>query len=119
MNPVKGVLDEEIAHRLAVRPIEVEGVSPGGAVLLRDVPGSVNAGVVAVGSKVVVDNVEKDREVQPMSGIDEAAQIVRRPVTACRGEQTDAVITPAALSGEVAQRHQLDGADAETFEVRQ
>ena len=52
-------------------------------------------------------------------GIDEASEPFGAAVGAVRRGQVDAVVAPAALAGEVGDRHQLDRVDAELRELGQ
>ena len=67
----------------------------------------------ALGSEVVVDDVEHDRRGRAGAPRRRAAQIVGPAVCARRRVQADAVVSPVAHAGEICDRHQLDRRDAE------
>ena len=71
----------------------------------------------ALGPEVVVHDVEDDGDAEPMSGIDEGAQIVGPAVVSRRRVEADAVVAPVAGAGELRDRHQLDGRDAEIVQL--
>jgi hypothetical protein len=119
VQPVEGVLDEEVAYRGALVAVEVHRLAPGGAVPPRPVVRAEGAGVVAVGAEVVVDHVEQHRQAVAVGGVHQAAQVVGPAVAAGRGERADAVVAPVPPPGEVAQRHQLDGVDPQVGQLGQ
>ena len=57
-----GILKDELAHPLAVRSVVVDGVAPGRLVPVGEVVLTESAPVGAVGSEMVVDDVEDDPE---------------------------------------------------------
>jgi hypothetical protein len=79
LDPVRGVRRHELTNRRGV-VVEVDRLSPFGRVPRREVSGRVPAEVVAVGSEVVVDDVEDDAETEAMGAIDESAEVVGRAV---------------------------------------
>ncbi len=80
VHPMQRVFDEELAHGFAVLAIEVHACAPRCVVALgrevRAVP--VDAG--AIGTEVVIDDVENDGEAMGVSGVDEPSQVVWRSV---------------------------------------
>src|SRR5436305_723667 len=68
---------------------------------------------------MVVDDIEQYGEAAAVGGVDEAAQVVGPAVAAGRSVEADPVVTPAATTGEVGQRHQPDGVDAEVGQLSQ
>src|ERR1700722_3874258 len=93
LDPVEGVLDEEPAHGVAVRPIEVDRFSPGRLVPRSEI-GTEGAQVVSFRPEVVVDNVERDRQSASMGRVDESLQASRSSVAVLCGERIYAVIAP-------------------------
>ena len=100
----------------AASVFEVDGVAPGRVVGAGEVRAEFSE-VVAVGSEVVVDDVEEDGEAALMSGVDEALESIGRAVGLVRGEEVDAVVAPALHAGEGVDGHQLDVSDAESREI--
>ena len=68
--PVKSVLDEEVPHLIAVGIIEVEGASPGSAILLCEV-GAEFTQVVSLRTQMVVDHIKDHGQATSMAGINQ------------------------------------------------
>jgi hypothetical protein len=113
LEPVERVVDEEPAHRAG----EVDRGAPRRrAAPLEELRG-VEVQVVAVGPEMVVDHVEQHHQAPGVRRIDQALEVRGRAVARVRRERQHAVVAPAALAGEVADRHQLERGDAEVGEV--
>jgi hypothetical protein len=113
VDPVQSIFEEEVAHHVAVRAVEVHGVAPWCLMAARKVVRAEAAEVVAVGAEVVVDDVENHAEPHLMRGIHQAAEVVGRAIAARRREQGDAIVAPVARPGKVGDRHQLERRDPE------
>ena len=116
LDPVAGVLDEELARGGGVVPVEVDGVAPFVLVAVGEVTGRKTAQVVFVGSDVVVDHVQDHADADGVRGGHETAEIVRPTVKAVRRPEIDAIVTPAEPTRGVRQRHELDERDAQLAE---
>ena len=92
VDPVPGVLDEKLPRRR--RPLEVERLAPVVGVAIGEVVGREVGEIVAVGTEVVVDDVENDGQSESVRPIDEAAQIVGRSIQPRRRVKVDAVVSP-------------------------
>ncbi len=68
---------------------------------------------------MVEDHIEKNRQAVTMGFVHQAPEIIGPAVTAGRGEQIHAVITPIALAGKIGKRHQLDRGHTELREFFQ
>ena len=79
--------------------------------------GRVGAEVVSVRAEVIVDDVEEHHQPALMGGVDQRLQRVRRSIGALGREGQHAVVAPVAGAGKIADRHQLDGSDAEPGEA--
>src|SRR5438552_7958187 len=64
-------------------------------------------------TEVVVDDVEDHREPTLVTRTDECAKGLRPAVGVLRGVGEDAVVPPVAGAGELRDRHQLEGGEAE------
>ncbi len=114
--PHQGVVDEEAAHGVTVRAVEVHRVAPRGVVAVGEIRPELRE-VVAVRAEVVVDHVQQHRNAPAVTGIDQAFQAFGPSVGVVRGIQVDPVVAPAALAGELRHRHQLQVSDAEFGQV--
>ena len=115
-HPHERVVDHEAPHLVAARAVEVQRRAPVRAVTLREVWPELGE-VVPCRPEVVVHDVEHHAETARVARIDEAFQAFWPAVLVMRRVQVDAVVTPAALAGELDHRHQLDRVDAERDEV--
>ncbi len=108
--PLDRVVDEVPAHRVAARPVEVERRAPRSAVPVGEVR-SVLRKDVALGTQVVVDDVEYDGEAARVGGVDQSPEPVGAAVArlGCVGEH--AVVAPVARPGELGDGHELDRRD--------
>src|SRR5947209_11119374 len=97
-NPVFDIAGKELANWLTVFPIEVDRVTPFRAALPVEIIIGVLRQVVAVGAKVVIDDVEYHSHFQTVGVIDEAAEVVRTAVMRVRSIQIDSVIAPAEIA---------------------
>src|SRR5262249_3425506 len=62
--------------------------------------------------------VENDAEPGLMTRVDKQLEVLRRPVSARRREETQYLIAPGAGEGVLHHRHQLDVSEPETLHVR-
>ena len=118
-HPVCRVLQDELAHPLAVRSVVVDGVAPRRLVTVGEIVLAERPPVGAVRSEVVVDDVEDDPQTEAMRFVDEAAQVLGPAIGAGRRPPIDAVIAPVPAAGEVGNRHQLDRGDPEPAQLGQ
>src|SRR6516165_10191750 len=116
-DPVDWVLSKKASYGTSLSTIEIECRSPGGFVGRIKVPLGIHAHVVAVGSEVVVNHVQKDRQTGLMCGVHKFAQVLRRAVNARGRIDRDTVVTPVPVSREVRDRHQFNGSDPDLFEM--
>ncbi len=116
--PHEGVVKEEAAHLVALRPVQVHCISPGGLILRGEV-GAEPSQVVPLRSEVVVNHVQNYGDAAAVAGVDQALQAVGAAVHFMRGKEIHAVVAPAAPSGEGAHRHELQVGNPEIGEVTQ
>src|SRR5690606_14711158 len=95
LEPVERVFDQKTAHLEAARPVEVQRITPGSAISIREVR-PVHGEVVPVRPEVVVNDVEQHGEPARVARIDEALEARRTAVGVVRRIQIDAVVAPAA-----------------------
>jgi hypothetical protein len=119
LDPVAGVGEKERAHGPAVRAVEVERLAPLRLVAVGEVVVRVLGEVVAVRAEVVVHDVEDHGQAIGVRVIHEPPRVVGRSVEARGREEVDAVVAPAELPGEIADRHDLDDGDPDLGQVAQ
>src|SRR4026209_1609630 len=99
VDPVCRVGQKEFPHRTRVLAIEIDRLAP----LVRVAVGEVLLGklleVVAIGSEMVVDDVEDHAQTEPVGAVDEAAKVVRLAVEPRGREQVYAIVAPAEAAG--------------------
>src|SRR5215813_1213970 len=117
VDPVLRVGEEEVPHRSSMLTVEVDRVSPLVGVAIGEVVLRELFEIVAVRSEMVVDDVENDADPDAVSLIDEAPEVVGRPVESRRREEIHAVITPAEAAGKVGDRHELDHGDSDARQL--
>ena len=110
--PAAGVVDDETPHHRAVRAIKVHRLAPARFVAVRRVVARELLEEVAVGSEMVVDDVEDDADASRVRGVYESPESVRAAVYVRRREQVHAVVAPVAPAGELGDGHQLDRRNA-------
>ena len=117
LDPVERVLDDELAHRLAVLAVVIDGVAPGRLVALGEEARGVGGEVVPVGTKVIIDHVEEDHQPALVGGLDQRLEILRAAIAGIGRVGQDAVIAPVPPAGEIGDRHDLERGDAEPRQV--
>src|SRR5690349_3522752 len=118
LEPIKGIAYKQVTHFIAVGTIEIQGCSPWRLVMLGEI-GSVLAQIVALRSKVVVNDVQSNGQPARMRLVHEALQILRLAVAVLNRKRIRAVITPVPCSGELGDRHNFDGGHTERSELIQ
>src|SRR4051794_15830354 len=115
-DPILRVGKIELAHP---RRFEIDGLAP----ICGELSGEILIGelfqVVAIGSEMVVNDIENGSDAEGVCLVDKAAKIVRSAVKPGRCEQVDAVVAPTPSAREVSDRHDLEGRDAGRGEIPQ
>ncbi|EXF46710.1 hypothetical protein BAY1663_00874 [Pseudomonas sp. BAY1663] len=114
--PHQRVIDEEVPYFAAA---EVDGIAPGGLLVMPEEVPSVAPQVVAVRAEVVVDHIEKHHQAQAVGRVDQVLELFRAAVGGFRRVGQDAVVAPVAVAGKFGDRHQFDGGDAQLDEPGQ
>jgi hypothetical protein len=117
VDPVQRVLNQQPSHDIAAGVIQVHGAAPGGLVLRGEKARTQLGQIGALGSEMVVDDVDEHGEAGIVSRVDQRPQVIGAAVRARGSKQRDAVIPPVAIAGEIGQRHQLDRGDPEIAQV--
>src|SRR5579871_4295887 len=101
VDPIAGVRNEEFAYRSRIGVVKIDGVAPFVLVPLRGVMIRELRKVVAVGTEMVVDDVEKDAHTLGVRPIDKAAKVVGATVQPRRRKQVHAVVAPTKLARKI------------------
>ena len=118
VDPVHRVVHQIAADLVAVGPVEVEPLAPGGAVAVAEV-GAELAEVVPLGAEVVVHHVEQDGQAGPVGRVHQTAQPLGAAVAAVGSVERDPVVAPVAAPGKFRHRHDLERGHAEVEQVGQ
>src|SRR5262249_3385985 len=116
LDPIFGVLDEEVAHGARARSVELDRVAPGRLMPAREEIRRVERNEVSLRAEVAVDDVEQDRDPLPVGRLDKGFEILRSSIACIGSVGKRAVVAPVSMAAEVADRHDLDGANAELRE---
>src|SRR5207244_751382 len=108
LDPVAAVGDKKFAHRTRIRSVEINRITPIVFVFTSQIIIGVDAEIIPVGSKMVVNNIENYSQTQRMRAIDKCAQIVRSPIQVGRGEEIDSVVSPSEIPWKIGDWHHLD-----------
>jgi len=114
--PHQRVVEEEAAHLVGVRVVEVHRRTPGGRVGVGEVRPEARQ-VIPVRPEMVVDDVHDDADPALMARVDEALQPVRAAVRLVNGVEIDPVVAPAVMPRVTVARKQLHRVDAEVREM--
>ena len=117
LEPVKSIVNEEVAHDTTVRAIEVDRISPGCLMALGKELRRVLVEVIAFRTEVVVDNIEKDHQPFFVRGLNHALQIFGPSVAAVGCVRQNAVVAPISGTGKIGHRHQLNRCDSQVTEI--
>ena len=119
LDPIFGVLDEEVAHGARVRPIKLDGIAPGRFVPAGEEIGRVEREEIPFRTEVVVNDVQQHCDPALVRRLDEGLEVFRSSVACVRSVRKGSVIAPIPAALEVADRHDLDGGHAEVREMIQ
>src|SRR5216683_2980789 len=106
MQPVAGVVDRVLTYPWVGK---IDRVAPWRVVFVGEVLSREVAQVIAVGPKMVVDDVQNDTQLVRVRGVNEEFERKWETVIARYREQIDAVVTPVACARKLGQRQQLHG----------
>jgi len=118
LQPHQGIVDHEAAHAVAVVAVEINGVPPGGLHAIRKVGGE-SGQIISIRAEMVVHHIEKHGQTMPVTGGDQARQVLRRSIRRQRGVPIDAVIAPAMPARECRHRQQFHMRHAQSDEMGQ
>lgn len=111
--PIQRIADDEVAGAVRVLVIEVERFAPVSLVTFAEVVRRKAFEIVAVGSEMVVDDIENDGEPVTVSCVDESLEPVVIAINMIGREQLHAVVAPIPASGTLGNRHHFEHRDAE------
>ena len=115
-NPHPHVVEHVGPHGVAAGVVVVDGPAPGCVIAIGEVWAEV-ADVGPLGTKVVVDDVDKDGQTDAVTGGHQPLQAPRSAVRVLDGKRMREVVAPTAAAGKLTDGHQLDGRHAQTMEV--
>src|SRR5215468_6381745 len=119
LDPVAGVGDEKLANKVGAGPVEVDGLAPlvfvtSGEVVVREL-----LEIVAVGTEVVVNDVENHAETDGMRPINESAEVVGSSIEMGGSVEIHAVIAPPEPAWKFGDRHEFEQRDSCLCQLRQ
>ena len=118
LEPVERIVDKEVAHLPAAFAVEVDRLAPQGLVAAAEKGRRIRVQQVALGSEMVVHDVEENHQALSVRGLHEMLQIVRRAIARVGRERQYAVVAPVASSRKIRNRHQLDRRHAQRRQIR-
>ena len=116
-DPVAHVARDKFAYSFRSVAVEVDRVAPIRGVAAVEIGVGELAQIIAVGSEMVVHDVENHTEARGMRAIHERTQIVARSVIVIGREPVHAVVAPAESAGELRDRHNLNYGHAQRDEI--
>jgi len=114
--PHQRIVDDEAAHRIAVRPVVVDGRAPVGLIAIGEIR-SVPRQIISIRPQVVVDHIQQHADTPCMTSLHEGDELLRRAVGGKRRVQIDAVISPPLPARKRRHRHEFHVSDAEFTHV--
>ena len=119
LDPIQRVVNEEGAYDLAARVVEVDRVTPRRVMPRGEELRRVKMQIVAVGTEVVVDDVEQHHELTLVRALNEAFEIIGRAVAVLGRKRQHAVVAPIVFAARVGERHELDRGNTEITKIVQ
>ena len=116
--PHQGIIDDEPAHPVAMRAIEIDCRTPHGLVLIGEVRSELPQ-MISIRPQMVINDVQQYGQTLCMTGIDEIGKLPRRAIGRKRCEHINAVISPATSTRKCRQGHQFKMRHAKLNQMRQ
>ena len=113
LQPVEGVVKEEVAHDAAAFAVHVDACTPWCRMALREEGLGIGVQIIPRRAEMVVDHVEEDHQAKLVRALDETLEIIRAAIGGIGRVGQNAVIAPVSPAREFADRHELDRRDAE------
>src|SRR5215469_5528353 len=113
LEPIERVLNKKVAYFAALRSVEIDCSAPWRLVALAEEIRSDRRQIIALGAKMIIDDIEKYRQTPRVARLDKSLQRVRQTILRRRGIEKHAVVTPITGAGKRSDRHQLDRSCAE------
>src|ERR1700678_1017994 len=73
--PVQSIVDEEVPHRPALCAIEIDCVAPRSMVVIGEKLRSVEADIISLRAKVVVDDIQENHHPADMRGLNQLLEV--------------------------------------------
>src|SRR5690554_1484871 len=109
--PPQSVVDNVAAHALGMFLVEVHGPTPWGVVGISEVWTKL-AQVVAIGSQVVINDIQAHAQSRLVGGIYETLKCRRAAVRLMYPVRCHTVVSPAVAAREGRDRHEFDDVDS-------
>ena len=94
---IQGVLNEEAADFVAPLTIEIDRLAPRSVIAIGEV-GSKIGEIIAFGTQMVVDDIERDAEIFVVTGVDQPLQSEGAAVGILHRKRENAVVSPISLA---------------------
>jgi len=104
---VPRVLQEKVAHVVAVRAVVIDRLAPGRLVAVREIRAEV-AQVIPLGPQMVVDHVQDHGQPRGVAGVDEVLEPLRAAVGMLHRENVRSVVSPVAIAWKLPDRHDFN-----------
>ena len=118
VEPHQGILDEEMAHLVAVRIVKVERLAPDRGGFLGEIR-PVMVKMIAFRANVIVHHVQENRDAAPVAGIHKCFQTRCAAIRMLHRVRKHAIVAPVARAGKLRHRHDFNGRDAQFLQVVQ
>src|SRR5258706_439119 len=115
--PVERVLDEEVPHGTAFRPIKVDGTTPRSAVAVGKKLWRIRIEIVSFRAKMVIDDIQQDHDAPAMGVLNKLLEVFGTAVGTIGCEGINTVVAPISPARKVGDRHQLQRRDSKISEV--
>ena len=117
LQPVKDVVDEEVAHRAIIFAVKVDRRAPRRVMVRVEEVRGVGVQIVALWAEVIVDHVQQHHQPAFVSGVDQTLEVFRPAIGGIGREGQHAVVAPVAATGKIGHRHDLQRGYAQIGEI--
>src|SRR6266404_696416 len=115
--PVERVLDEEVPHGTAFRPIKVDGTTPRSEVAVGKKLRRIRIEIVSFRAKMVINDIQQDHDSAAMGPLNKFLEVFGTAIGTIGCEGINTVVAPISPARKVGDGHQLQRCDSEVSEV--